>query len=176
MNKLLTYIILIIFASAGCGDDDSIDELIAFAKARSMNDMGDETELLKLAQKGDTDAYDDLAIAYLDFPRGDFLPIAIEMAGKYDYPIAYHDVYSIVLDTGKVYPDEPIDALDKKSIDFALDYLISGAKKGDEQCLDNILSYYLIDSLYYKHINNSDFLKRKHGTYIDSLSQIKKLK
>ena len=171
MKNLLTILtILIVAAATGCGEE-SLD----FLEMKSMNDIGDEVELTKLAlDSGDTDAYDDLTIIYLDYePNSGLLPISLEMANKYNYPRAYLDVYFGVKDTGWVSWDEPLEnELDSTSIIFAIDYLFQGAKLGSEQCNEYVISQYLEGFIHHEHIKNSNFLIQKHGEYLDSLNTI----
>ena len=64
-------------------------------KVRAMNDPSRpmiELESLVL-EKGDTNAYYELDIAYLDYEHGEFFKFAKVMADKYDYTQAYFDVY-----------------------------------------------------------------------------------
>jgi len=55
-----------------------------------------ELEYLVL-EKGDSNAYEELDIAYMDYEHGEFFKFAKVMADKYDYAQAYFDVYFYTL-------------------------------------------------------------------------------
>ena len=84
-------------------------------------------------RNGDTAAYNELAIVYLDYPEDSLLPYAIMMADKYDYTKAYLDVYYCILDMyagGDVARINEIDLANRKK---ALKYLKVAADRGLEQ-------------------------------------------
>ena len=98
-------------------------------------------KLVPLVLKGDTNAYYELYIAYMDIDRSSFLPYALLMANKYDYTIAYYDVYECLTllfwgncDNHVCY----LDSLDIKTRKMALEYLIKGAEKGEYNCLRDL--------------------------------------
>ena len=116
---------------------------------RSMNDLGisiPETRH-KAIVNGDTKAYHDLQITYLDYATEDFLPIALDMANRQNYPQAYYDVYSTLF--MMEYLNEETDAITEwemwnpRMSRFALEYLLIGAKLKDEQSIETIETYYL---------------------------------
>lgn len=171
---IITFTILLFGILASCEKGQQKEE------AFSMNSPDRPiSELVKLAlEKGDTAAYYDLFIAYLDYNKGDFLPIALTMANKNDYPQAYYDVFNVILDyNGIQYPEDSLKDIDNKSKDLALDYLIMGAKKGDISSLETLTTYYLSDSAINRQALNSDRLRTQHGKYLDSLTiELKKNK
>jgi TPR repeat protein len=81
---------------------------------------------------GDTVAYDQLYISYLDLPPGHFLPIAEEMAIKYNYPQAYYDVYI----------ELSCDSCNEKSITKAIKYLKIAFEKGHFQAISTLGEIY----------------------------------
>lgn len=88
-----------------------------------------DSELEKLViEKGDTTAYYELSINYLDYPSERFLPYALIMANKYNYPQAYFDVYDRLW-----YLYDSPDSLDNTSKEMALEYLRKAASKGHIQ-------------------------------------------
>lgn len=128
---------------------------------RSMNDLGisiPETRH-KAIGKGDSEAYHDLQITYLDYATEDFLPIALDMANKQNYPQAYYDVYSTLF--MMEYLDEETDSVTEwekwnpRMSRFALEYLLIGAKLKDEQCKETIKNYYVknkrLSKILYQH-------------------------
>jgi len=115
---------------------------------KPMNDLGISIseEILKAIDKGDKRAYRNLVITYLDYPTQDFLPIAMEMANKQNYPPAYYDVYSTLTVMENL--DEENDSISEwenwnpRMRRIALEYLLIGAKFGDEQSIETIKEYY----------------------------------
>lgn len=143
---------------------------------RSMNDPGIPLRELKhqALEKGDTNAYETLSIAYLDFPDGEFLPIAFKMANKFDYSQAYFDTYTALLDLNGIYsPDEPLDKIDPKTKDLAIEYLIIAAVKGHEQSIETLKDYYLKDSINQKIIF-TDKIKKEFGDFLNQLNNTNK--
>jgi len=94
--------------------------------------------VIPLVLDGNINAYKELHIAYLDsIPC--LLPYARLMADKYDYDIAYYDVY-MCLTFRKGTPDESarLDSLDEQTRKMALDYLKKGAEKGEHNSLSTL--------------------------------------
>jgi len=138
---------------------------------RSMNDPGIPiSELKELAlEKGDTNAYETLSMAYLDYPAGEFFPIALKMANKYDYTQAYFDCYNAILDYNGVYsPDKPLDKMDLKTRNLAMEYLINSAIKGHEQSIETLIDYYLRDTIN-RELVLTDKIKDEFGEYLNQL-------
>jgi hypothetical protein len=136
-----------------------------------MNDPGRPiSELTELAlEKGDTNAYEALSIAYLDYPSGEFFPIALKMANKYDYKQAYFDCYMAILDYNGVYsPDKPLDKIDLKTRNLAMEYLIIGAMKGHEQSIETLKYYYLKDTIN-RELIFTEKIKDEFGEYLNQL-------
>jgi hypothetical protein len=174
MNRLTitTFTILLFGLLVSCNNGQQKEEVF------SMNSPDRPiSELVHLAlEKGDTAAYYDLFIAYLDYNKGDFLPIALTMANKNDYPQAYYDVFDVILDyNGIRYPSDSLKDIDNKSKDLALEYLIMGAKKSDISSMETLTTYYLSDSGINRQALNSNRLRTLHGKYLDSLkNELKK--
>lgn len=113
-------------------------------------------ELKKLAlTKGDTIAYHELSIAYMDSPNDDrFLNIALIMANRYNIPEAYLDVYYFLTDYYHRKDFKNLDDLDDNTRALALAYLKKGAERGDKEC-QKILGHYYIEGKYF----NKDTIK-----------------
>ncbi len=66
-----------------------------------MNYIGDSKTILYLHtqafQAGDTLAYYDLSIHYMDLPTADFFPIAFQMANNHKFAPAYFDVFDTII-------------------------------------------------------------------------------
>lgn len=115
----------------------------------SMNDTGLSIYNLKrdALGKGNIDAYQNLSTEYLDYSTEEFLPIALEMANRHNYPTAYFDVYFTLTRMEHLYEDT--DSLSKwenwnsKMRRLALEYLLSGAKLNHEQSIETLKDYYL---------------------------------
>lgn len=117
--------LFLLFVFFGCG-------MCPSGKTVSMNEQSrSDSELIRdILMKGDTSAYDDLSIAFLDYANEDqFLVYALIMANKYDYPQAYYHVY---IHLWYLYGDDH-QMLDSTTRKMALNYLRKAAEKGHEQ-------------------------------------------
>ena len=93
---------------------------------------------------GDTLAYYDLSVAYLDMSHPEeFLVYALIMANKYDYPQAHFDVYSCLVNV--YYSD--ITKIDEITATLAIKYLKSAAKKGHEQAQEMVKEFSINDKI-----------------------------
>ena len=113
-------------------------------------------------EKGDIDAYDELSLAEL--PEGEFFLYALYMANKYNYPLAYYDVYySLVEFCGEKNVDE-------NTLNLALYYLKKGAELEDWNCMRELSLLYLtgkyvpLDSVKGKELRKKIDSKRKKNT------------
>ncbi len=110
-------------------------------KVRAMNDPSRpmiELESLVL-EKGDTNAYYELDIAYLDYEHGEFFKFAKVMADKYDYTQAYFDVYSQTLkSTQREETTLSLDSCTLEERNLAIKYLKMAERKGHHQAKDEI--------------------------------------
>lgn len=97
-------------------------------------------EIKMNVRKGDTNAYNQLAHINLTHPE-DQLFWALLMAHKYDYNLAYFDVFSCLLDAN-LCQGYSMDKVDAKSRKMALDYLLIAAKKGHKQSKEIIKDYF----------------------------------
>lgn len=108
-------------------------------------------------KKGDTNAYHELSIEYMDSPNNPgFLETAVTMADKYKYHEAYLDVYYVLTDYYHRRDNRNLDDLDSEKITRAMKYLAIGAKKGNKEC-KKILGQYYLDGKYV----NKDIIKGK---------------
>lgn len=82
-----------------------------------------------IIEQGDTAAYYELSIQYLDLGMQDFLVYALIMANKFDYPQAYFDVFDCIT---YEYIDN-YELIDEKTAALAIEYLIKAANMGHEQ-------------------------------------------
>ncbi len=110
-------------------------------KVRAMNDPSRpmiELESLVL-EKGDTNAYYELDIAYLDYEHGEFFKFAKVMADKYDYTQAYFDVYWQTLkSTQREETTLSLDSCTLEERNLAIKYLKMAERKGHHQAKDEI--------------------------------------
>ena len=110
-------------------------------KVRAMNDPSRpmiELESLVL-EKGDTNAYYELDIAYLDYEHGEFFKFAKVMADKYDYTQAYFDVYSQTLkSTQREETTLSLDSCTLEERNLAIKYLKMAERKGHHQAKEEI--------------------------------------
>lgn len=144
---------------------------------RSMNDLGisiPETRH-KAIVNGDTKAYHDLQIIYLDYAKEDFLPIALDMANRQNYPQAYYDVYYTLF--MMEYLNEETDAITEwemwnpRMSRFALEYLLIGAKLKDEQSIETIETYYLKNKRLSKILYQHNDLIDKYSNILKSIEK-----
>ena len=97
-----------------------------------------ELEYLVL-EKGDTNAYEELDVAYLDYEHGAFFKFAKVMADKYDYKQAYYDVYIQTLKrTRRTGYTISLDSCTLEERQLAINYLRMAEKKGHHQAKDTI--------------------------------------
>ena len=90
-------------------------------------------EIKKDVLLGDTAAYWELSTAYLDYPPQDFLFWALLMANKYDYSVAYLDVFYSLKDSFNPEANNyTFGDMDKKTKAIAIEYL----KKAVEREVD----------------------------------------
>ena len=91
-----------------------------------MNDTRPIKELKELVlSKGDTVAYDELSIAYLNEEFGEeYLLYSLVMANKYHYPHAYYHVFACLI---SVYENNNI-AIDNETVELAICYIKKGAE------------------------------------------------
>lgn len=145
MNKYF-YCITISFVVLSCQlkNDNSV----------SMNHREQpDWELEKLViEQGDTSAYYNLSVAYLDYSSEKFLPYALIMANKYDYPQAYFDVFTCLTD---IYI-ENINQIDTTTANLAINYLLKADQRQHHQAKDIVEKY----SIKYKEgMNKTQIIK-----------------
>lgn len=96
-----------------------------------------------IIQKGDSSAYYELSMQYLDYGYERFLPYALIMANKYNYSQAYFDVFDCLT---YVYVNNATQ-IDEKTATLAIEYLLEAANKGHAQAKEMIQEYSIkIDS------------------------------
>lgn len=142
----LIYIVLSVFYLIGCNQNENKKNAFPLN-----NNSNDEFEIYKnlALNNGDTLAYRELSIDYMDSPNRPFLQTALTMANKYEYHLAYADVYYILTDYYHKKEFTELNNLDKKTREMALEYLKVGAEKGNSEC-KMILGYHMINGTYIK--------------------------
>lgn len=101
---------------------------------------------------GDTDAYYELSIAYLDHPyQEEFLLYAMIMANKYDYPQAYFDVFDCFVLS--YWSD--VSKIDEQSANLAIEYLIKAYERGHHQATEMVQKHSIN-----KHENSKQQIER----------------
>lgn len=139
MQKCALYFFFI-FLFIACNNKDKEVEVSGNSSKYSDNEL-----IQAIFTLGDTAAYNTLCMVYLDYGSEKFLPFALIMANKYDYPKAYFDVFSCLHD---IYGDTTkdlwiLDNLDSTTQSFALNYLKKSSSKGYFQAKDILGHYYL---------------------------------
>ena len=103
-------------------------------------------ELKKLViSKGDTKAYYELQIAYLNvhYYGEEYLLYSIIMADKYNYPLAYFNVYHCLISILERHSEDG--KIDEKTKELALKYLKEGVELNDGQSTHELSELYLED-------------------------------
>jgi len=95
----------------------------------------------KILWKGDTLAYLKLRDAFLLGPEENILFWSLIMANKYDYYIAYFDVFFTLKDSYQIRAYSSLDRMDKKTRVFALKYLKVAAERGHSDAQDYFKKY-----------------------------------
>jgi len=141
-----------------------------------MNDTGIPIYNLKrdALGKGDIGAYQNLSTEYLDYSTEEFLPIALEMANRHNYPVAYFDVYFTLTRIENLHEDsnsiEDWENWNPKMKRLAFEYLLAGAELKHEQSIEILQDYFLKNKRLSKILNSqSDLIK----TYSKTLEKIK---
>lgn len=130
MKNKYIYFFILLFGIMGC--DLKKDKGVPMSYRETP-----DSELEKsVMEKGDTSAYYDLFVSYLDYSPEKFLPYALIMANKYNYPQAYYDVYDRLW-----YLYGNPDLLDVATKKFALEYLEKAAQKGHAQARQTLEEY-----------------------------------
>jgi TPR repeat protein len=97
--------------------------------------------------KGDTSAYYNLNTYYMDYPIEGILYSAIIMANKYEYHLAYLNVYEALTSQDHKIGVSELENLDKTTREIALEYLKKGAEKGNKEC-KRILGNHYLEGVY----------------------------
>lgn len=132
MKKILMLITFISLIS--CKNNVKEDAISINSAMRSDNEL----EQL-IIQKGDSSAYYELSMQYLDYGYERFLPFALIMANKYDYPQAYFDTYSCLWNIC----GSDGNKLDSTTQKMAIEYLQKASLKGHSQARETLGEYYL---------------------------------
>ena len=99
--------------------------------------------------KGDTSAYYNLNIYYMDYPIEGILYPALIMANKYEYHLAYLNVYEALTSQDHKKGVSELENLDSATRKMALEYLNKGAEKGSKEC-KRILGNHYLEGKYVK--------------------------
>jgi len=134
-------------------------------------DEPEDVLLTRAIANNDTAAYEILRVAYLDHVPGDFLPVAIEMAKKNKYQPAYFDTYYAILNKNDIWGDADlkITSINMPDRELALEYLILGAKAGDEGAIEELKKHYSSAKSSDKRDIFSVRLTKVYGAFLDSL-------
>lgn len=98
-------------------------------------------------EQGDTAAFYQLSVDYMDSPFDSYLYTSLIMANKYNYPPAYMEVYNCLTGLPNKKDFTELDDLDEKTRALALKYLIEGSGLGCGEC-KQFLGRYYIDGKY----------------------------
>lgn len=130
MKKLYIIIILIV-VFVSCKKEPKWE--------RSMNDTGHDINELrkKVLYEGDTNAYWNLDVEYLDVDDGRvaILPYAIIMSNKTNNYFASYVIFSNI---SIIYEDDKLDSIDEATAKLAIEYLEKSAKTGYEPAINDL--------------------------------------
>jgi TPR repeat protein len=101
-----------------------------------------ELLIFDVVHKGDSLAYYELSNVYFDYRYETFLPYALIMANKYNYPQAYFDVYDCLLLACEK-DSFNICLLDTVTQKMAIEYLRQASLKGHSQARETLGEYYM---------------------------------
>ena len=143
MRKLIFFIVILFIISCKKISENNTNEKITIYgdSVITMNQPDKPIDELKdlAINKGDTNAYYQLYIAYLDYPHGDFFQIAEEMALKQNYTRAYYDAYYQLLKEPNLDNiDNSFYSLDEKTRIKALKYIEIAAGNNYKQAIDDL--------------------------------------
>ena len=141
-TQLLPFSIVVVFLFVlicllpSCGSNSSDDD-----KSISINHL--HVSLIELKRfaldSGNTDSYDQLAIAFMDLPHGEFKDIAIQMAIKHEYSQAYYDVYyQCLMSTNRKGVTISLDSCDEQTRIQAIEYLRMAYELGHHQAIEEL--------------------------------------
>ena len=117
-NKILIFLVCIFCMSCKKSNEQEV----------SINQLSRDIDIvINEVNSGNTDSYDELKIIYLDYSSDNLLPYAKVMADKYNYSLAFLDVYyCFKWDlSGKSFKDR-----DKKTQKIMMEYLNQAVKRG----------------------------------------------
>lgn len=142
-NVILSLLLLTIAVSCKRGDKNGLKEEKHNEEIASDNEIstvGNRIDSMlvyqkRVLEKGDTNAYKELKIISVEVPINHFFFWSFIMANKYDYAPAYSDVFNTLIEAN-ICCIENISDLDKRTRDFAIQYLTIGAKKGDSNAVE----------------------------------------
>jgi TPR repeat protein len=113
--------------------------------------------------KGDTSAYSNMNDYYMDYPIEDILYPSIIMANKYEYHLAYLNVYEALTSQDHKKGVSELENLDNKTREMALDYLKKGAEKGNKECKKILGNHYLEGKYIEKNVVKGNQLIKESG-------------
>jgi TPR repeat protein len=93
--------------------------------------------------KGDTNAYSNLSMDYMDSRYDGFLEIALTMANKYEYHLAYYDAYDCLTNVTRKYGEHELKRLNQEKRKLAIEMLEKGAERGNRECQRKLGELYL---------------------------------
>lgn len=131
----LGLIFLLVFVFS-CGEKKDATPMVNTGSAEALKH--------KALVEGDTVAYNELSLDYMDSPYEGFLYTALLMANKYEYSLAYIDVYYCLTDLKNKRENTELDGLDERTRKLALEYLSEGAKRGNKECIQILGNHYIL--------------------------------
>ncbi|NLK56548.1 MAG: hypothetical protein GX292_03235 [Bacteroidales bacterium] len=143
--------------------NEKIKEEVFTFNRQNRSDLDLEHSIIN---KGDTLAYGALYIRYSCYKYSckDFLPYALIMANKYNYPPAYFHVFICLWQLYSGWDEEgniSLDKLDKTTRNMAIEYLKKGVEKGEKNCMRYLGNYYIKGKYVKKDVKYGEYLQEK---------------
>lgn len=136
-NGKIVLLTLCLFLMA-CNGQVKRDGQVSGKKAVSVNQPNKTLLDLKNGVfDGDIESYKQLRIAYLDYPKENFLFWAILMSNKHNYAPAYLDVFYILVDGYGIRTERFLE-LDIRTQTLALEYLKIASEKGISEAKETL--------------------------------------
>ncbi|MBX7227802.1 MAG: hypothetical protein K1X55_17335 [Chitinophagales bacterium] len=138
LNKVIIVILVIVlFLLFSCSEKnkESINDKYFTIKTHEL--MERQFKINKVIVDGDSVIYDELRIYYMDNAELiEFLGIALIMANKYDYTIAYHDVAYALYHANSAFSSKNPNAYDTATRKMFNDYLNVALKRNCPNAID----------------------------------------
>lgn len=133
MLKKLIYFVLLLSIQVSCNNRSDITPITGTVDVKDLK--------MRALNNGDTTAYYQLSLDFMDSPYEGFLYTALIMANKHNYHQAHADVYYCLTDYFHKKSGLELKDLDEITKKMALSYLKKGALLGNKNCITILETY-----------------------------------